>query len=164
MDKSSWSPGPWHDEPDVWHGEASGYVCSIRRVPHSGHLCGYVTIPLSHPWYGLDYSDDAPTPPGLLESPVNIDKIGVLNLFCAPAPGSTIRLALCLPVHGGLTYAEAEDEDWTFGFDCAHAGDATPGHRPSGTYRTFAYVREEVESLARQLRHFHSVADALAGV
>lgn len=54
---------------------------------------------------------------------------------------------------------------WWFGFDCAHAGDVSPGHNadmkrfvpdaPSvfrgGTYREVAYVENEVRSLARQL-------------
>lgn len=87
--------------------------------------------------------------------------------------------APALDVHGGITYAnacagpichvprEGEPADvWWLGFDCAHAFDYVPGlygpaerlRRLVGTmrrlltYRSLAYVRAEVESLAEQLR------------
>lgn len=67
-------------------------------------------------------------------------------------------------VHGGLTYAGTEDDGihW-FGFDCAHAGDLSPGilihlleSRIAGyvdylrdeEYRTWDYVKAEVERMA----------------
>jgi hypothetical protein len=68
-------------------------------------------------------------------------------------------------VHGGLTYSDKG----TFGFDCSHAGDLTPGvllsilqsaADPSGyaeltlthdTYRTFGWVVKETENLAKEL-------------
>lgn len=88
--------------------------------------------------------------------------------------------------HGGLTYADACQEDpshhgichipepgepdhvWWFGFDCAHAGDYMPGYpaalREIGlkyhshdTYRNLAYVQEECRQLAQQLKE---IADA----
>jgi hypothetical protein len=55
---------------------------------------------------------------------------------------------------------------WWFGFDCAHCDDLCPSHRTpfrsifdrssggDGAYRTVAYVRREVESLAAQLAEF----------
>lgn len=52
------------------------------------------------------------------------------------------------------------DDVWWFGFDCAHAGDASPAYRafsPSlahGTYRDLMYVRSEVGQLAEQLAVF----------
>jgi hypothetical protein len=65
-------------------------------------------------------------------------------------------------VHGGLTYAEPEEDGgWTFGFDCSHYGDA--GHPEwengntyrrifdGGEYRSLDYVQGEIESLARAL-------------
>lgn len=47
---------------------------------------------------------------------------------------------------------------WWFGFDCAHAGDLTPGLQHAYTaygpeiYRTREYVAEQCASLARQLK------------
>ena len=68
-------------------------------------------------------------------------------------------------VHGGLTYAEAEDEAWCFGYDCAHWDDAKdpalmsdeykkafrnwPGS--GGTIKTLDFCVAECESLAKQL-------------
>lgn len=91
-------------------------------------------------------------------------------------------------VHGGLTYANACQEDvetesfgichvplegrehdiWWFGFDCAHAFDLTPKYSSSDfmdwkkddTYRDWAYVTEEVHELALQLRHIADTATA----
>jgi hypothetical protein len=80
-------------------------------------------------------------------------------------------------VHGGLTFADACQEDaaeghgvchipepgrpehiWWLGFDCAHAYDLSPAPRglarlfgDSSTYRDRAYVEAEIADLARQL-------------
>lgn len=82
-------------------------------------------------------------------------------------------------VHGGLTFAEAdescdqvgEDDGWWIGFDCAHAGDAKDPllmtvedlkweaelsskcgnlSRTRDTIKTTEYVREECKSLIEQ--------------
>ena len=66
-------------------------------------------------------------------------------------------------VHGGLTYAGTEDDGihW-FGFDCAHAGDLSPGilihlletrmgeynYLRGEEYRTWDYVKTEIERMA----------------
>lgn len=49
---------------------------------------------------------------------------------------------------------------WWFGFDCIHSGDYAPEMRgnPHESYRDFAYVTAEVESLARQLAAFPQLA------
>lgn len=54
-------------------------------------------------------------------------------------------------VHGGVTYFNVD----SVGFDCAHSGDICPcmGNAPylgNNVYRDFAYVKNEVESMARQ--------------
>lgn len=56
VDKSGWGPGPWSDEPDKiqWADEDTGLPCLIVRN-RAGALCGYVGIPESHPWFGMDY-------------------------------------------------------------------------------------------------------------
>jgi hypothetical protein len=149
--------GPWVDEPDKaqWVDDATGYDCLIVRN-HAGALCGYVGLPPAHPLHGA-WNADAPD----------------------------------IQVHGGLTFADWGDEDastahavchvpepgrpddvWWLGFDCMHAGDASPAtdralarltppiRLRDQTYRTFGYVRAEVEHLARQL---HAVTAGPAG-
>lgn len=56
-----------------------------------------------------------------------------------------------LDVHGGLTYADKNDDYWRIGFDCAHAGDLIPGFEtnfPGETYRDQTYVERELRLLA----------------
>jgi hypothetical protein len=144
-DKSSWPRGEWDSEPDriSWVDESSSYHCIMRRVKSSGHWCGYVAIPEGHPTYKQHY--DYPN----------------------------------VVVHGGLTYAdeckgdylsgvchlENSDEPpiWWFGFDCHHADDLSPVGGSLGlirktlfgkerTYRNVEYVKNEVISLAKQLK------------
>ena len=150
VDKSAWPRGEWNDEPDKleWRDAATGLPCLIVRHRSGGHLCGYVGIPSTHPLHGKSYDDP------------NVN------------------------VHGGLTYADAcqegghvchipqpgEDPNvWWFGFDCAHAGDESPGFRAiigrgsrgfwpdrGDEYRNVAYVKAECASLAQQLRGLFS--------
>lgn len=153
---------PWKAEPDEEVFEAHGLKCKVRRVTGLGHLCGYVGVPESHPWFGKSYSDSVPASRELLERPIDIDKTGAINLLCAKEPTEEATdIVLLIDVHGGLTYAEngiAELKGlWVFGFDCAHAGDLTPdtalryGMFANDVYRDFPYVKGETESLARQL-------------
>jgi hypothetical protein len=57
MDKSTWGPGPWQEEPDKvqWQDEASGLPCLIVRNSF-GNWCGYVGVAPGHPWHGKDYN------------------------------------------------------------------------------------------------------------
>lgn len=122
------STHPWQDEPDrkEWVDKPTGLKCLIRRISGLGHLCGYVGIGPKHRLHGTHYDY------------VNID------------------------VHGGLTYAgngvvdAGEDRDlWWFGFDCAHAGDVSPGLGTpftDGVYRDIEFVTSECETLARELQ------------
>lgn len=157
---------PWLTEGDnkVW--ESSGYRCEIKRVPSSGHLCGYVTIPKSHPWFGLSFNDDV-TPIAELM----LDECNAISAFChalrddKPENGRC-KMDLAIRVHGGVTYGKPADSDegWTIGFDCAHSGDycpvsaawfATRGLDRSGLkeiYRDMDYVTAETCRLAAQLR------------
>src|ERR1700742_75959 len=111
VDKSKWPPGPWHDEPDKlqWMDAATRMPCLIVRGP-SGALCGYVGVAEGQQYFGVEYD------------------------------------AVHAEVHGGLTFAgfcqaghesegvchvpddgEPEHVYW-LGFDCAHAGDVSPGY------------------------------------
>ena len=123
---------PWETEPShkKWTEATTKYKCEIKRNDITLTLCGYVTVPKKHHYYGLSYND------------------AVAN------------------VHGGLTYSNGKG---TFGFDCAHAGDLSPGVILSvlkatrdtkdyleatemfDTYRTFDWVVKETEDLARCL-------------
>ena len=163
--KAAWARGEWDSESDLENFQtANGMAGAIIRVGYSGTLCGYVGVPAAHPWHGMEYGAEVLPTDDQLARPVDIDKISIISLFCSagsdPADGS--RIDCLIDVHGGLTYSGAgiaeygEDPAlWYFGFDCAHSGDFCPGmdayYRDGGTYRDMAYVRGEVESLAKQL-------------
>ncbi|WP_431068174.1 hypothetical protein [Ralstonia holmesii] len=156
---------PWKTEPNEETFEASGLKCQVRRMPRSGHLCGYVGVPDSHPWFRKGYSDSVVAPRELIERPIDVDKVGAINVFCAAFKGvdfaEACEIVLLVDAHGGLTYSEEGNGElaglWVFGFDCAHAGDLCPlsaeryGSCDGDVYRDFAYVKAETVSLARQL-------------
>lgn len=50
-------PGEWIDEPDYLEFEYKGVRCEVNRNRSMGNLCGYVTVPVSHPWFGQHYSE-----------------------------------------------------------------------------------------------------------
>jgi hypothetical protein len=67
-------------------------------------------------------------------------------------------------VHGGLTFAAEELDQWCIGFDCAHGGDLNPGtnnllkrmkfpmdHHYGDVYRNMKYVTNELISLVDQI-------------
>ena len=131
------SDRPWEHEPDneEWVHEPTGYKCTIWRHPTHGQLNGYVAIPKGHLMWGK--GDDV----------------------------------MDVEVHGGLTYAsrDKETDEWVFGFDTNHADDFAPKIvllimqyssmedaekelENRGKYKDWAYVKEEVCSLARQLK------------
>lgn len=177
-------PAPWLTEPNEleWTDDATGYPC--RMVRNSmGAWCGYVGIPEGHPWFGKKYNDPVKVSKAVLERPLDVDKVGVFNLFLGDVDMEerTIAIALAVDVHGGLNFAEEDDDRWWFGFDCGHAFDLSPGLRvsieearkafgfPDGladqltrafdnqVYRDLPYVKEQVTSLAAQLKRFHLV-------
>lgn len=139
VDRTYWEPGPWDGEPDrkEWR-HSSGLACLAVRANTTGAWCGYVGVPPGHPYHGKGYDE------------VEVE------------------------VHWGLTYANAcrgpichvpapgeSDDVWWLGFDCAHAGDLTPGSefrlperlrgRCGDVYRDEAFVTAEVNRLADQL-------------
>jgi len=113
---------PWEDEPDHLLFEAQGYTCEIRRHPNFGTLNGYVYIPLEHP---------------IAQSKIPEDE---------------------LEVHGGITYWDERDGSFVVGFDCSHAGDLIPlsvvtqTDDETETYKDIAFVANELEHLAKQLK------------
>lgn len=140
IDKSTWGDGPWQDEPDLLQwcaAEPPHYECQIQRSDIAGCLNGYVALPIGHPMHGKPFEQ---------------------------IPASA---------HRGLTYAEeGAGGVWVVGFDCARAFDFAPAMESrlsaalgpehaeweadlppfmQNTYKPIGYVREQVESLARQL-------------
>lgn len=119
-------------ERDVWTDKDTGYQICIQRHTSLKHLCGYVGLPVGHPWHGKNY-----------------DSVSMLNNDY-------------VEVHGGLTYADSHSPNaepdglWWLGFDCAHAGDFCPGmsrqYVSDDIYRDWSYVTHECESLARQAK------------
>lgn len=59
-DKSKWGDGPWQHEPDMydWVDADSGYRCLMfRNMQTSGAWLGYVVVPVTHPWHGMQQGD-----------------------------------------------------------------------------------------------------------
>lgn len=178
FDKSTWGPGPWQDEPDRLDFEHAGFACIVLRVRESGHLCGYVGVPNGHPLYGVAYSAESEALRAQLErrkeQPIGEQPgMGLMIQMLGGELRATPDAAL--NVHGGITYSEKcagrvchvprdgmPADVWWFGFDCAHAGDFSPGmtrfrwqyglSSAGGTYRTVEFVQDECRSLAEQLR------------
>ena len=129
----SYCPTPL--EMKIWKSEA-GPMCVAKlhegfKSLSSGFTmndwwCGYVVIPVDHPFYRQGYgcwrdSEDHP------EEVCTSCHIQDLN------------------VHGGITFADFIGEDWCIGFDCNHFWDR---HEP----KDFEYVKAECEKLARQVK------------
>lgn len=116
--------GPWMYEPDRHGFIYEGFDCLIQRSEMTFAWCGYVGVPSSHPLYGIDFMS-----------------------------GEDFKNPLQdLDAHGGVTYSrhcggiichltEEKDDLFWIGFDCAHAGDLSPGIR-----RRKDYPREIADS------------------
>jgi hypothetical protein len=98
-----------------------------------GYRCGYVRVPLGHPWHGKDYND------------LNVEVHGGVSFAEADVPCD----------------APGADTDWWIGFDCAHAFDAPDPEltliRPDQAFRVReaevraqAYTENECRSLCQQ--------------
>lgn len=154
VDKSTWPDGPWMSEPDRIEWEHAGRPCLMVRHPRSGHWCGYAAVDPGHPLHGEDYDSQK---------------------FYVEPEGERETWDTVASAHGGLTYCGVcrgdvchvakpgePDDVWWFGFDCAHAGDLSPGYmekyREWGlglsdyeTYKDAAYVQAETNELAEAL-------------
>ena len=147
--REEWPAGPWSSEDfdwAVWTDTTSGYQCAIKRN-HSGAWCGYAVIPPEHPannpsdedpdWQGRDLTTGNPT---------------------------------WFDVHGGVTFhgqmglAEVHLDGTAVGFDCSHAGDASPRYTwQGGVYRTAEYAVCETVSLASQIASFQPLEQLVSG-
>lgn len=150
IDKSSWPRGPWRGEPDrvEWRDETTGLVCLALRHARHGHWCGYVAVPLGHPWYGRGY-----------DGGLGVEVHGGLT-FAAPymEDDRPQRERVCHVPRPGES-----DDVWWLGFDCGHSWDLSPGMRAmlgtlgimespvSERYRDLVYVEGECRSMAGQI-------------
>ena len=161
----------WETEPEKADFEAHGLKCAMRRNP-AGAWCGYVGVNNTHPWFGKDETDTVKVAQEIVERPIDIDKVGIMNLLCGIRKSDDmedghLKIALAIDVHGGLTYAstgahiEKGSKLWWFGFDCSHSNDFMPASDSpfnyNGTYRDFEYVKSECESLAKQLAGYQTM-------
>jgi hypothetical protein len=137
--------GPWDEEPGSVAFVHAGYPCQIWRNPRQGYLCGYVGVPLDHPWASLDFDINEPQVHG-----------GVT--YFEPADATVaLRAGAEDPFHcvdAEAVLRSTKPARWWIGFDCGHAGDLIPAvsalFRHPVVYRDVAFVRREVESLAHQ--------------
>lgn len=150
-------------EEDYYFFRHKKFPCVIKRVQHSGHLCGYVGVKADHPLYKKQYHDYVISD--------NVDNVAfngnyialLCNSFNPDRKDNEISLDLLMVVHGGLTWSEdfapgpGDDktelpDTWWFGFDCAHSGDFCPkSPYDGGVYRDVTYVKKEIYSLVHQL-------------
>jgi len=136
------------------------------------HRCGYVGVPVNHPFHGKGYSEQLPE----ISTEATQVPIGKKSFLLALTAGvnsdgpEAIRRSLdvAVDVHGGLTYADGSanypvdnsDNLWWFGFDCAHYRDAPiePGpndyNDPEASVKTLEYVMTECENLAKGIQKF----------
>ncbi len=147
-DRTDWVPGPWDKEPDKLNWTTRAGLPGMIVRNHYGALCGYVAVNPDHPLYRKDYDE------------VDVDVHGGLT-YSNPCQGNICHV----PEPG------QPDDVWWFGFDCHHFNDYAPGmaafearmhreHPEFGPdpllekpehYKPVAYVRREVELLAKQL-------------
>lgn len=120
--KSSWPPGPWHDEPDEHEWVYCTYPCRIARGP-GGAWCGYITLPAHHPWRSI------------------IKNIGYDGIDCTVHGGLTYAngCTVGFDCAHGWDLCPALGGVWNAGVWDANS-----------TYRDMAYVIAQCESLARQ--------------
>lgn len=130
------------DEPDVivWVDKKTNYFCVICRSHHTYALCGYVGIPKNHKLRKIPY-----------QRIPEIEVHGGLTF----GGKTTVRFHHLMRLLEELVGPKTEAY-WSFGFDCAHAGDIMPKlNMPWGlldaTYKDVGYVRDELLSLAKQL-------------
>lgn len=152
--------GPWMHEPDFvhWICANSGYECVIVRIDFSFALCGYVGVPDNHPLHGLHYHDE------ILNEYIGKKAIKVHG-------GLTYSNS---SIANDFAFEKKPRSTWFFGFDCSHSNDISPAiefstdknnpfaqiHKrlnvsPFGShkkYRTMAYAKQQVSSLALQLQ------------
>jgi len=138
IDKSTWGPGPWQDEPDRLEWRHAGLPCLIVRSA-AGALCGYVGAPQDHPFYGKHYADD--------DALGNLDAHGGIT-FAQPGEPEAVWW---------LGFDAAHASDYVPGIMAKlNNSELLPV-----TYKDLRYMRSEVERLADQVRDAGRVDEQL---
>lgn len=137
--KHLWGDGPWQNEPDefVWIDKRTGYKCRVWRSPTTGSLCGYVSLPKRHCLENIDEGGRRAKATAVWRgkyrkavSAANGDYAKFReSVQLIEMPETIVKKMLTVEVHGGLTYAGAQDNLWTLGFDTAHSSDFMPAMR-----------------------------------
>ena len=131
---------------------------------NNSHRCGYVMLPHNHFLNGVDYSEHSEHLKKAYEKAMNgaIGKRGTLSVISAVfSDDEKFTPEIVFDVHGGITYAggfgkyPVTSDNWWFGFDCAHWGDATT-YSAEGIFRSVNYVSKECESLAEQIKDLNN--------
>ena len=129
----------------------AGLNCEVI-LTRMGHHCGYVSVPTSHPWFGLDYTDPVPVAQSIIDREIGPNDVGTIPLFCASnVTADACPIDLAVNVHGGITYANGNKSEglWQFGFDCGHSGDGR--HEGDDGWKDADYVKAQCKRLADQL-------------
>ena len=120
---------PWDGEPDELDFlTLVGLPAAVRRPNELKHLCGYVQVPVGHPFHGAGYDDCQPP--------------------CSVHGGLTYADPLRYKDGWWLGFDCGHAGDLSPGY-LDHPHLSRLAH--SGTYRTIAYVRQECEELALQI-------------
>ena len=147
---------------EIEFGVLGEFPYSIHKHDSLGHLCGYIAVPPSHPWYGKHHPDDVYCHGGVTFANANVygheAVVGWLNerlRIHGNSPDSMFnRILRDEQDHTGQQkkFPHLLDVDcWWLGFDCAHAEDALPGRSHlGGEYRDRDFVFAEIENLVRQ--------------
>lgn len=137
---------------------------------NDSHHCGYVALPKDHPLHGVPYSQKHPA---LRWEALEGQKMGSRGVFSLLKMACDKDEASASPdvffdVHGSITYSDGGDSYpakgdglWWYGYDCAHAGDATnryPSFDPEAVFRDLDYNIAQCESLAAQLEAVREIA------
>jgi hypothetical protein len=152
--------GEWCAEIDklIFTDTLTGYpIMIVRGLSGTAHLCGYVGVPQSHPFYGLDYDTahelgDIDVHGGLTFANLARKNINDRNTF----------------YYG---HGQPNKKWWWFGFDCAHYHDIAPYYakhknqlsffkslgvphflNDGAVYRNTEFVENEALNLAKQLK------------
>lgn len=120
-DRSTWRPGPWHDEPDfsAWT-TREGYLAVASRM-ETGAWCGMIRIALDHPWFGRTRI----TRPGYTGHPLDFVTPLHPNPLCCNE----------LPKRG---FGDVCGGGWWLGFDCNHCDDYAPAQ-----YEWMQYIHRD---------------------
>ena len=140
-------------------------------INYMGTVNGYVGVPSTHAFAGLDYYVYS----------IPFEEWGEWTQESIDAQ----RYVNNLEVHGGLTYAKSnwpneKDDVWVFGFDTCHSGDAYnvaaairhlsesdqdtdelleqrgPHNFSEDIYRDEIYVEDQCENLAEQIKGYNN--------